>query len=178
MVRLAALTVFFLLPFAPLAAEPPPLDDKGRAMIVGMSPLTDVPVPDLDGKIVVVSFFASWCPPCTAEFRELNKLRTRLPEERVAIVALNIFELHFKKDSAARMTRFLDRTKPTFAALGGEEDRRLADTFGGVRRIPSVYVYDPAGVPITAFIHEKGATKMHATADELETAIRPHLADG
>lgn len=157
------------------AEEPPVFDGSQRAAIEAMEPMTQTPAPNLAGKIVVVTFFASWCPPCTAEFRELNDLRGRLPAERVEIVALNIYENHFKKNREARLARFIDRTAPRFALLTGEPDAALSARFDGVERIPTVFVFDAEGALVTRFIHERGAEKTHANADELEAAIRPIL---
>ncbi|MDX1401718.1 MAG: redoxin family protein [Kiloniellales bacterium] len=34
----------------------------------------------LDDRVVAVTFFASWCPPCTAEFRHLKALKAQYGE--------------------------------------------------------------------------------------------------
>lgn len=43
----------------------------------------------LEGRIVVANFWATWCAPCIKEMPSLLKLRTRLAEEGVAVVALS-----------------------------------------------------------------------------------------
>lgn len=169
---LRALTVmaYLLLPAAAMAqstAKAPPLDDSLRAFIAAMNPLTERRPGALERRVVVVTFFASWCPPCRPEFGYLNEVRRTFPEREVAILAINLFEDFFSKDRAARMARFLDRTKPEFAVLQGPRDPEIEARFGGVDRIPTVYVYDRAGEPAYTFIHQAGAEKTHATAAEL-----------
>ena len=46
-----------------------------------------------------------------------------------------------------------------------------ARAFGGVRRIPTLYVFDRAGHQAFGFIHEVGAAKTNVGADELTRVI-------
>ena len=130
---------------------------------------------DQERKVVVLSFFASWCPPCTAEFQQLNQLRHDFSKDRVAIVALNLFEGFFPGNNEGRMKRFLKRTKPTFPVLSGLTDDELSKLFGGLERIPMVLIFDQQGRSIFSFVHAVGAKKMHAGYDELAAAIRAKL---
>ncbi len=51
-------------------------------------------------KIVVISLFASWCPPCKAEFPAMQKVRDR-HEEEVSVLALSAYEGDTMEDMAA-----------------------------------------------------------------------------
>lgn len=128
----------------------------------------DHEVGTLAGQTVIVTFFASWCPPCREEFRNLRTLRKVLTGAPLRIVAINVFEAWDEND-AARMRRFLTDTRPNFPLLKGtSRTRRL---FGGVDRIPTVFVFDSAGRQTMRFIHRRGATKMTATLDDLRAAV-------
>jgi thiol-disulfide isomerase/thioredoxin len=157
----------------PASAAPPALDGRIRAALGAMQPLTTKTLPPLKGKVVVVSFFASWCPPCTDEFKQLNRLQAAVPADKLAIIALNLFEGFFEKGQKPRMARFLKRTAPAFPVLSGFDDDALSALFNGVERIPTVFVFDAAGKPVFSFIHAVDATKRHANSDELLAVIRP-----
>lgn len=125
---------------------------------------------------VIVTFFASWCPPCTDEFRHLNDLVDDTRFENTTIVAINLFEDFGGVKNPARMARFLERTKPNFRLVEGTQEMRKA--FGQIDRIPTVIVYGNSGTEIWRFVHERNAVKTHATRQDLERVLSGIGADG
>ncbi len=171
------LALAVILAATPARASQVVFDNPAKRAVADLSPLSGKVPADFGGKITVVSFFASWCPPCTDEFHQLNKLRAAFPETQVTIVALNLFEGFSADPGGVRMKRFLGRTKPAFPVLGGMADGALAALFGGVERIPTVYVFDTSGRLAFQFVHAKDATKRHANFEELAAAVRPLVKD-
>lgn len=123
---------------------------------------------DKDGP-VIVTFFASWCPPCTDEFRHLNELVESEAGQGASIVAINLFEDFGGKKNSARMAVFIDRTAPKFPLVIGSE--RMREAFGDIDRIPTVVVYGQSGNEVWRFVHERGAEKTHATLEDLVAAL-------
>lgn len=118
---------------------------------------------------VIVTFFASWCPPCTDEFRHLNDLVESEAGKGASIVAINLFEDFGGKKNPERMAVFLKRTNPQFPLVKGSEEIRK--TFGDIDRIPTVVVYGASGQEVWRFVHERGAEKTHATLEDLVGAL-------
>ncbi len=125
---------------------------------------------NIKGKPVIVAFFASWCPPCIGEFSEISKAQAALSGKDVAFIGVNLFENWSGDSDPARMARFLAKTSPNFPLVQGSED--IAFAFGQVDRIPTLVVFDAAGNETWRFVHARGASKTHATADEIIAALK------
>lgn len=125
---------------------------------------------DLKGRVVLISFFASWCPPCHKEFRHLNELEDEFGPKGLRIVAINQFE-HYAgtRGAADRLDRFLGRHAPRFSVVKGGDG--IGKTFENVQRIPTVFVFDQTGTKRFHFIHAEGATKMNPTLAELRAVL-------
>ncbi len=128
----------------------------------------------LRGEAVLVSFFASWCPPCEREFRVLKKLDAAFRGRGLRIVAVNLFEGWGGRSDEGRLRAFLDRHDPPFTVLRGEG--RSARLFGGVERIPTLWLFAPGGRARLHFVHAQGAAKAYLTLAELEAAVEAALS--
>lgn len=159
-----------------VAADLPRFDRADRQVVALLPPVqtqAGATFDALDGQPVLVTFFASWCPPCLDEFQHLNAVAAKYADTPLRIVAINVFEAWDDND-VPRMARFLDKTAPAFPVVTGSKAIRAQ--FGGVSRIPTVYGFNAAGELAYRFIHKRGATKTNATFDELDAAARALLA--
>lgn len=91
---LLLLVMMMLAPFAGQAAEIPSLDQAGLVKLLETN----------RGKVILVNFFATWCPPCRAEIPEIVKLRNKYPQDRLMVVGLSV------DDTPAPLPDFLKQT--------------------------------------------------------------------
>lgn len=124
---------------------------------------------DLSEGPVIVTFFASWCPPCTDEFKHLNALSQSPEFGDASILGINLFEDFGGKKNPQRMARFLNKTDPQFQLISGSDV--IAKAFGNIDRIPTIIVYGKSGREVWRFIHVRDAAKTHATMEELVEAL-------
>lgn len=131
----------------------------------------------LSGRPVLMSFFASWCPPCNAEFEHMKLLHLAHAADGLSIVAINLFEdFGGFRDDGKRLKRFLGRHTPVFSVVKGTDE--TAKLFGDVKRLPTVIVFDRQGRAILHFIHGRGAKKTNPGLGELRRAVRDALGIG
>ncbi|MBD5642244.1 MAG: TlpA family protein disulfide reductase [Desulfovibrio sp.] len=77
---LIALLLLALLPCAAFADNPPEINNAQLQEMIAKN----------SGKVIMINFFATWCPPCRAEIPELAKLRASLPESRLLLIGLSV----------------------------------------------------------------------------------------
>lgn len=150
------------------------LDTMALEALAGLPVLGGDPLEPstLDDRVLVLAFFASWCPPCHPEFEHLKRIDRVYRARGVTVVAVNIFE-NMGGNDAARLDAFLVAKAAAFHVLGDGE--QVAHVFGRVERIPTLFVFGLDGRPVLHFVHARGATKTHATFEEIETAVRSAL---
>lgn len=125
-----------------------------------------------DDKVLIVTFFASWCPPCRQEFADLSAVYRQYRQAGLEVVAINLFEDFDNFSDDERLAAFLELTQPPFTVVKGND--AISQQFGTIRRIPSLFVFDRQGRQVLAFAHERGA---QATLDAaaLRQVISPLL---
>jgi thiol-disulfide isomerase/thioredoxin len=91
----------------------------------------------VEGRVVWVDFWASWCVPCRRSFPWLNSMHRRYGSDGLQIIAVNL-----DKDRALA-DRFLAEVPAEFA-LRFDPAGELAKHFG-VQAMPSSYLIDAEG---------------------------------
>lgn len=168
-----ALATPWLFPSRTEAVTTTPLDGQRLAFLRSLDRITDVPFSGPGNGATVLTFFATWCPPCRPEFEALNRIRKRYPAESVAIIAINVFESFGGLSTAGSRRRFYGVTDPLFPVLDGNAE--AAQVFGGITRIPTLMIFDSSGAATFTFVHEDGSSHQYVGFDEIEARIAPLL---
>jgi len=131
----------------------------------GLGPAgTSVSLADLKGKVVVVNFWASWCPPCKQEAPVLEEVaRHYRSSGDVVVVGVDVQDL---KEKATGFIRDQGLTYPS-----------LRDGGGGVQQD-----YEVPALPETFVIDEQGRIALHLAGGverpvELTTPIEQLLRE-
>ena len=115
------------------------------------------------GKVLVVNFWASWCPPCVEEMPTLDKLQQEFLQKNVLFVGIGI-------DSPSNIREFLEKTPVSYPiVIGGLEGSNLSKQMGNSQ----------GALPYTIIINAQGkatSSKLgKINEEELRKAIKSAL---
>jgi cytochrome c biogenesis protein CcmG/thiol:disulfide interchange protein DsbE len=94
------------------------------------------------GKVVVLNFWASWCPPCIEEIPSLNQLQHQMPQ--LVVLAVDVDE-----DPEA-YRQFLVEHRVDFTTI--RDAQRRSNALYGTVRFPESFVIDRHGQVLRKFI--------------------------
>ena len=94
---------------------------------------------DLRGKVVLVNFWATWCPPCRAEMPSMEKLNQAMAGEDFVMLAINVEE-----NARAVVPAFLEKSPHTFSVL--YDDQAVVQKLYGVYKFPESFVIRKDGI--------------------------------
>jgi thiol-disulfide isomerase/thioredoxin len=137
----------FLAALGALACAPAVQAQQRAAMapVPGVPPAPTLALPDMDGKpvdlarhrgkVVLVNFWATWCPPCRKEFPSLGRVRKLFRPADFEVLAVNVGE---DADSV-----FSFAGAPEFPVLFDRDSQAMARW--PVRGLPTTLVVDRQG---------------------------------
>jgi peroxiredoxin len=92
---------------------------------------------DVRGKVVILTFWATWCPPCRTDLTLLEDLHRRLGAQQLAVIAVNV------QEPSAVVRKYIEALSLTFTVL--------VDPRGEIQRS-----YGVIGLPTTFLIARDG----------------------
>jgi len=116
------------------------------------------------GKIVLISFFATWCPPCKAEIPHLNNLQEKY-KNKLSIIGILLEE---NKDND-EMKKFINYYAINYTISNSLGNQKLATAVGGVSNIPYMIMYGKDGHYITNYL---GAVPEEMVDSDIESALK------
>lgn len=164
-------TAFCLLIFCLAGCRPAaaPISVSNKPVSINDVPQTNLPLPpskpltemswanlddkkpqslkDLQGKVVVLDFWATNCPLCLAEIPHLNELQTKYGAANLQIVGLHVGD----DEDRLRVPEFAERLKINYA-LAAPEDALLRFIFATDDAIPQTAVFDRDGKLVDKFV--------------------------
>lgn len=127
--------------------------DPGTIPTIGQ-PVADVAFVDLEGnsvrlsdyrgEVVLLNFWATWCPPCVDEMPSLQKLQKALGDKGLRVLAVSVDE---RLEDVERFQEELQLTLPILHDPGAKVAHSFA-TF----KYPETYILDRDGVLVSKVI--------------------------
>lgn len=136
-------------------ADPKPLADFSATTIEGQ-PIRSV---DLRGKVLLINFWATWCPPCVTEVPDLVRLQDKY---RSRLVVLGISDDHGQTDIVKTFAAAKHVNYPLIM-----NTQALAASFPGLIGLPTTYVVDQQGRIVQKHVGQLNMAKTEAEVQAL-----------
>ena len=104
---------------------------------------------DYRGKVVLLTFWATWCAPCRAEIPHFVEMQQKYGPQGFQIVGISM------DDDVKPVKAFYQEYKMNYPVAVGDD--KLAESFGGVLGLPVSFIIDRDGRIVKKFI---GATEV------------------
>ena len=99
---------------------------------------------DFRGQVVLLNFWASWCPPCRVEAPVLQRAAERLDSAGLVVIGIDVW------DDAAQARAFLDEFGVTYPNV--EDTTRSIPVEYGVTGLPETFVISRSGVLVRRWV--------------------------
>lgn len=110
-----------------------PAADFQRADLNG----TPLQLSSLKGKVVLIDFWATWCPPCRMEIPHFKELYAAYKEKGLEMIGLSV------EEDTGVVKNFVQSNGVSYpVALA---DAKLQQAYGGIRGLPTTFLVDKKG---------------------------------
>ncbi len=103
------------------------------------------------GKVLLLTFFATWCGPCVEEVPVLVKLHTEMVDAGFSVVGMSV-----DQQGPAVVAKFVEKKAINYPVLLAES--KTANDFGGIYGIPVAFLVNKSGNVVkkyTGFVNQK-----------------------
>jgi cytochrome c biogenesis protein CcmG/thiol:disulfide interchange protein DsbE len=98
---------------------------------------------DYRGKVVVVDFWATWCPPCRKGIPDLIELKKKYGDKDFEIIGISLDKISRGGKTAQDVVPFIKQYGINYPIVWGT--MQTTQLFGGVRAIPTTFFIDKSG---------------------------------
>jgi peroxiredoxin len=120
-----------------------------------------VKLSDFKGKVVILDFWATWCPPCRAEIPNFIDLQTQYKDKGLVIVGISL-----DQGGPGVVSAFVQAQKINYPIVMGDEG--VSTAYGNIQAIPTTFIIDTNGNIVGR--HE-GYTEKSAFESEIQKLL-------
>jgi thiol-disulfide isomerase/thioredoxin len=96
---------------------------------------------DYRGRVVMINFWGTWCPPCRRELPALVKIREELGQDRFEIIGINVGER--VANPAEHVAAFAKNNNINYPLVIA--DNNIVTAYGGIEVVPTTILVDGEG---------------------------------
>ena len=134
-------------PTQPIADSTPSTTGSNPAPAFTLQDLNgkNVSLEGLRGKVVILDFWATWCPPCVKEIPHFVELHEQYKDKGVEIVGISL-----DREGVNVVKPFVQKFQIKYPIM--MTDGKVDKAFGGITNIPTTFIIDSGGNIIKKYV--------------------------
>lgn len=101
---------------------------------------------DYKGKVVIVDFWATWCPPCRKGIPDLVALKSEFKGKGLEIIGISLDQ----ENTLENVKPFIKDNKMNYPVVYGNMD--VVAAYGNIQSIPTSFVIDKNGKIVASYV--------------------------
>ena len=103
-----------------------------------------VKLSDFKGKVVILDFWATWCPPCRAEIPGFVAIQKKYADKGLSVIGVSL-----DQQGPSVVKPFMRELGMNYPVVMGNP--KIVGDYGGITEIPTTFVIDRRGNVVTAY---------------------------
>jgi len=136
------------------------ISDRAPAFLLATGQGDSISSAKYEGSVVLIAFWATWCPPCVMEIPMLKSLQQELGPQGFQIIGVNLDEDPERTLPAAR-----NRYQFNYPIAIG--NARIVSDFGNFSSLPTAFLIDRQGIIRERFVGVHPQNELHAKISAL-----------
>ena len=120
-----------------------------------------VSLSDFKGKVVIVDFWATWCPPCRKSIPDLIELQKKY-KNKFAVIGISV-----DMDTKSNVAPFVKQNKINYKVLYASPE--VVQNYGNIDAIPTSFIIDQHG---NIFTQHVGLTPKETYISEINKLLK------
>ena len=116
---------------------------------------------DYCGRVVIIDFWATYCPPCKKEIPHFIELQEEYGDKGLTILGIAL-------DAEYKVRKFYEEHKINYPVL--LSDGKVTAKYGGIKFIPTTFIVSPEGKILNKYIG-------YRSKETFLAALRPYLSE-